>query len=134
MSAGLTRVERWDARLKTIFDRIDDELEQSPEWTSPVSRHPVRPPRAATANPEDDGLFDLGASFTAGFGSKFGPGYVISARYVTLDALDDRWRQALEDHVAERVAELLHEAFPGKDLRVDRDDTGYKIHGDLSLD
>lgn len=134
MGEMLTRVERWDARLKAIFDRIDEELEASEEWCAPVSRHPARPPRAATANPEDDGLFDLGAAFTAGFGSKYGAGYVITARYATLDTLPEDRQKALEDRVAERVGELLHEAFPGKDLRVDRDDTGWKIHGDLSLD
>ena len=67
-------------------------------------------------------------------GSRYGAGYVITARYATLDPVSDRCRAALEDHVAARVAELLPEMFPGRDLRVDRDDTGYKIHGDLSLD
>lgn len=134
MSEGRTRVERWDARLKKVFDRIDEELEDSEAWCAPVSRHPARPPRAATANPEDDGLFDVGAAFTLGLGSRYGAGYVVTARYATLDPVDERCQKALEDHVAERVAELLPEMFPGRDLRVDRDDTGYKIHGDLSLD
>mgnify|MGYP006873046335 CR=1 FL=1 len=134
MSGTLSRVERWDARLKAVFDQIDEELETSETWCAPVSRHPARPPRAATANPEDDGLFDIGAAFTAGFGSKYGPGYVITARYATLDPVPEDCQRALEDHVAERVGAVLHEAFPGKDLRVDRDGTGYKIHGDLSLD
>jgi len=131
---GLTRVEIWDGRLKTVFDKIDHELEASAEWTESMSLHPARPPRAATANPEDDGLFDLSAAFTLGLGSRYGAGYVIKARYATLETVSEEKQKALLDHVAKRVGELLPEAFPGRDLAVDYDDTGYKIHGDLSLD
>ena len=102
-----TRLERWEARLKQVFDEINDELEASHGHRA--RRHPNRPPHGATSNREDDGLFDLGAAFTVGIGSQF------------------------EADVARRLQEKLPAAFPGVVLHVDRDGPVYKIHGDLSL-
>ncbi len=147
----LTKVERWDNRLKAIFDQIDDELESyvqthaatstirhffPPDAVTRYPLHPTRPPASTTANPEDDGHFDIGASFTAGIGSQLGPGYVLTARISTLETVSPDVRRALEDAVAARLRELLPLQFPDAPLSVTRDpspDGPYKIHGDLSL-
>lgn len=128
-----TPLERWEARLKRIFDDIDREFEQS-DFAKPFSLHPVRPPSGATSNCEDDGLFDLGASFTAGIGSVYGPGYEVQVRLATLQDISPELQQKLEEAVVKRLREKLPEAFPGVELAVDRDGPIYKIHGDLSLD
>ena len=126
-----TRLERWEARLKLVFDEINDELEASHGHRA--RRHPNRPPHGATSNREDDGLFDLGAAFTVGIGSRHGPGYVVQARIATLDAVPPEVQAQFEADVARRLQEKLPAAFPGVVLHVDRDGPVYKIHGDLSL-
>lgn len=130
---GLSRVERWDARLKAVFDEIDRELE-SVDGFRHIPLHPVRPEAGATSNPEDDGALELGANFTAGIGSKYGPGYVVRVRVATLEAVPQESFRVLEERVVELLREKLPIAFPGADLKVDRDGAVYKIHGDLSLD
>ena len=131
MTSTQTKLERWEARLKQVFDEINDELEA--EHGHRAARHPNRPPHGATSNREDDGLFDLGAAFTVGIGSQHGPGYVVQARIATLDAVPPAVQAQFEAEVASRLQEKLPAAFPGVALHVDRDGPVYKIHGDLSL-
>ena len=132
MSSPQTKLERWEHRLKQIFDEIDTEFEQEGAWRK-FRRHPNRPPAFATSNREDDGLFDLGAAFTVGIGSQHGPGYVVQARIATLDAVPAEKQEQFEAEVVRRLKEKLPAAFPGVALHVDRDGPVYKIHGDLSL-
>lgn len=146
MNAPLTRLERWDLRLKSLFDQIDAELENytslhlSPEALAFLKNfplHPARPPANSTANPEDDGHFDLGAAFTVGIGSTYGPGYVLTCRIATLSPVPADVQTALEDAVATRLRQLLPSAFPHTELALDRDPAPagpYKLHGNLSLD
>ena len=131
--SGLSRVERWDARLKAVFDEIDRELEKV-DGLKHIPLHPVRPEAGATSNPEDDGALEIGANYTAGIGSKYGPGYVVRVRLATLEAVAPESFRMLEETVVEMLRERLPVAFPGAGLQVDRDGGVYKIHGDLSLD
>ena len=132
MSESKTKLERWEHRLKKIFDEIDTEFEVEGIYRK-FRRHPNRPPAFATSNREDDGLFDLGAAFTVGIGSQHGPGYVVQARIATLDAIPADLQEKFETEVVRRLKEKLPAAFPGVALHVDRDGPVYKIHGDLSL-
>ncbi|MGD9782071.1 MAG: hypothetical protein AB7V14_07955 [Kiritimatiellia bacterium] len=127
-----TKLERWENRLKKIFDEIDAEFEAAGACRK-FRRHPNRPPAGTTSNREDDGLFDLGAAFTVGIGSRHGPGYVVQARIATLDDVPRKTQDKFEAEVARRLKEKLPQAFPGVKLFVDRDGPVYKIHGDLSL-
>lgn len=130
---GLTRVERWDAKLKAVFDEIDRELEQV-DGLKHVPLHPVRPAAGTTSNPEDDGILEIGANYTVGIGSKYGPGYVLRVRVATLEAVPEESYHVLEERVVEMLKEKLPKAFPNANLQVDLDGEVYKIHGDLSLD
>ena len=132
MSASKSRLERWEDRLKKVFDEIDAEFEAQGACKK-FRRHPRRPPAGTTSNREDDGLFDLGAAFTVGIGSTHGPGYVVQARIATLDRIPAAIQEKFEAEVARRLKEKLPNAFPGIALHVDRDGPVYKIHGDLSL-
>lgn len=132
MSSAKTILERWEHRLKQVFDEIDAELEAESARLK-YRRHPNRPPAGATSNREDDGLFDLGAAFSVGIGSQHGPGYVVQARIATLDAIPAEQQKKFETEVIRRLKEKLPAAFPGVKLFVDRDGPVYKIHGDLSL-
>ena len=131
MTTNQSRLERWEARLKKVFDEIDVELEDL--YGHRARRHPNRPAHGHTSNREDDGLFDIGAAFTVGIGSQYGPGYVVQARIATLDPVPPRIREKFEAEVIRRLREKIPAAFPDTILHVDRDGPVYKIHGDLSL-
>jgi hypothetical protein len=136
MSTSASKTERWELRLKRVFDEIDAEFEAeiaAGKHGKVPRRHPARPPKGATSNPEDDGLFDIGAAFSVGLGSTYGPGYVVQARIATLERIPRAMQKKFEKEVARRLREKLPEAFPGVELHVDLDGHVYKIHGDLSL-
>ena len=121
----------FEQQLKTVFDQIDHELE-----ARYGTRHPLRPNRPgqhATGNPEMDGLFNVGAAFTAGFGSTHGQGYVVEIRIATLELVSAELQNEIELEVVQRLNELLPTAFPGRSLTVQRDGHVFKITGDLSL-
>lgn len=123
---------RWEKKLKAIFDDIDLDLEQRFGDRYPL--HPARAPHGSTSNPEHSGLFNVGAAYSAGYGSDFGPGYVVEVRLSTLAHVPKKIRTAVEDEVVDQLEERLPVAFPGRDLHVKRDGQVYKIFGDLSLD
>ncbi|MFO8042855.1 MAG: hypothetical protein R6U25_06620 [Alkalispirochaeta sp.] len=125
------QVQDFEMKLKQLFDQIDAELES--RWGGEYPLHPSRPPRGRSSNPETDGLFNVGASFSAGYGSEYGRGYVIETRMVTLTQVDEDTREEIRNYVARRVTELLPEYFPDRDLDVVRDGDLYKVTGDLSL-
>jgi hypothetical protein len=122
---------RFEKTMKSLFDRIDDELED--RWGESYRLHPSRAPRGTSSNKEHDGLFNVGASFSAGYGSRHGKGYVVEIRMVTLENIPEEVEEDIERYVARRVDELLPEYFPDRDLDVVREGTTYKIVGDLSL-
>ncbi len=126
------KAKAWEKRLKGVFDEIDRALEQ--RYGDQFSLHPSRPQTGSTSNPEMDGLFNVGASYSAGFGSKFGPGYVVDIRLSTLEQIPETLEEELRESVLSMLREKLPTAFPGKDLKVDQEENHLRIHGDLSLD
>lgn len=126
------KAKKWEKRLKNLFDPIDKELEAT--YGHRFVRHPARSPKGSTSNPEMDGLFNVGASYSAGFGSKIGPGYVVDIRVATLRRVPKALKEELRDKVQAMLMEKLPAAFPGKQLLVDKERFHLRIHGDLSLD
>ena len=126
------KAKEWEKKLKSVFDEIDHALEE--QYGKRFSLHPARPETGSTSNPEMDGLFNVGASYSAGFGSAFGPGYVVDIRLSTLQRIPGELAAELRDTVEAMLAEKLPAAFPGKSLRVDKEGQHLRIHGDLSLD
>jgi hypothetical protein len=124
-------VEAFETDLRTLFNQIDHELEE--KWGGTYPLHPSRAPEGGTGNPESDGLFNIGASFSAGYGSDHGKGYVIDIRLVTLSHVDEETREEIRAYVSDRVRELLPEYFPDRSLDVVRDGDLFKITGDLRL-
>ncbi len=121
----------WEATLKQIFDQIDHELEE--RYGDQYPLHPNRPSHGETINPEDSGLFNIGASFTPGFGSQTGRGYVVNVRMVTLARVPLEVQDYMEEQVVGMLRERLPAVFPGRDLTIERDGHTFKITGDLSL-
>ncbi len=126
------RVEEWEAKLNALLRRVDETLEKS--YGTLLARHPARLPHGSTPNPQQDGLFRVTASFTPGFGSKLGKGYVIHLDFVTLEDIPVQQREALQQLAIRLIEDGLHEFLPGRNLAVKRDVNVWKIVGDLSLE
>ena len=124
-------LDAWEDALQRVLSSVDRELESRHGGKWPL--HPARPAAGEAANPQYDGLFRVTAAFSAGFGSRLGPGYVLRAEVATLAPVPQSDRAAIEEEAVALVREGLAREFPGKDLSVDRDGDVWKIHGDLSL-
>jgi len=122
----------WERKLKCVFDEIDVELEH--QFGERFTLHPARAEHGRTASREMDGLFNVGAAYSAGFGSHFGPGYVVDIRLATLQKVPKPLQQELRDCVQAMLLEKLPAAFFGKALTVSQERHHLRIHGDLSLD
>lgn len=131
MSIRGHQVRLFEKKLKAMFDRIDVELEE--RWGDEYPLHPARAEFGTVGNPEHEGLFSLGASFSAGYGSTGGRGYVVEIRLATLEKVPPDMLESIRNQVAKRCAELLPEYFPERDLDIVREGSAYKITGDLSL-
>jgi len=125
------KLVEFEKRLKKLFDEVDAYLEERYGGLYPL--HPARAETGSTSNPEHDGLFNVGASFSPGFGSSLGKGYVIQVEMITLAPVHEEKREAILQDAASRIEELLGVYFPERTLQVDRDGTVFKIHGNLSL-
>jgi len=121
----------FDDRLKKLFDEVDAYIEDL--YGDRYYLHPVRPERGETSNPEADGLFNIGANFTPGFGSELGRGYLIDVSIATLERVDENVRREIYEAAAKKVKELLPVHFPERKLTVRRDKNHFKIQGDFSL-
>lgn len=122
----------FEKKLKKLFDGIDDYLEDNYGHLFPL--HPRRDKRGATADKSADGLFNIGAAFSAGYGSMQGRGYVVEIRLATLENVSDQVRQLFRQEVTRQLTKRLAEQFSERDLRVVEDGALLKIIGDLSLD
>ncbi len=123
---------QWEKRLKSVFDEIDRELEAQYGTRWPL--HPSRPKYGTTSNPEQDGLFNVGAAFSSGIGSKHGPGYTVEIRLSTLKNVSADVREKIKTQVFQTLEKKLPAAFPDQELKVSEDRGIIRIHGDLSLD
>jgi len=118
-------------RLKKLFDEVDNYIEDLYGESYPL--HPVRPPRGETSNPAADGLFYISATFTPGFGSELGRGYLIKVKMSTLEKVDNDLRREIYELTGKKVKELLPIHFPERKLVVRRCRNYFKILGDFSL-
>jgi hypothetical protein len=123
---------QWEKTLKSVFDEIDRDLEA--QYSDQWPLHPSRPKLGKTANPEHDGLFNVGAAFSSGIGSKHGPGYTVEIRISTLKNVSAKIRSNIKQQVCLALEQKLPVAFPGKSLQVSEDRGILRIYGDLNLD
>ena len=121
----------FDERMKKLFDEVDAFVEDL--YGDKYILHPARPARGEAANPEADGLFNISANFTPGFGSDLGRGYLIDVSMVTLEKVDEDIRREIYQATADKIKELLPLHFSERELTVRRDRNHFKIQGDFSL-
>ena len=125
------KVIEWERRLKNIFDEIDQILEK--EFQGELPLHPSRPACGTTSNPEADGLFNVGASYTTGMGSSEGHGYAVEIRLSSLKSVSSELREQVNGRVRELLAEKLRTTFPDNAMQISECGHGLKIHGDISV-
>ena len=125
------RTEKMEETLFQALEAADAQMEERYGDAFPL--HPARPPHKTSVNRQYDGLFEIGAGFSAGFGSKFGPGYALSLRIVTLQNVPADFREKFESEAVEVLQEELKRHFPDRELKIVRDVDSWKIVGDLSL-
>ena len=125
------RVEAMEARLHAALERVDAELER--RHGARYGLHPARQPHGTAARRQYDGLFEVTAGFSAGYGSAHGPGYAVNLRVVTLEHVPPEASEAFEAEAVELLAAEVKTAFPARELEIVRDVHGLKIVGDLKL-
>jgi len=74
-----------------------------------------RPGRGHTSNKSSDGLFNIGAAFSAGFGSRFGRGWVVDVSMVTLSKIPENVKLQIDKEVIAELKRLLIEYYPERD-------------------
>ncbi|MCF6335676.1 MAG: hypothetical protein L3J12_08035 [Spirochaetales bacterium] len=121
----------WEKTLKEIFDIIDDHIEDKYGFLYPL--HPSRPGRGRTASKSSDGLFNIGAAFSAGYGSRYGRGWVVDVSMVTLVNVPDEVKEQIYFQVVEELKRLLKKFYPERGIKVEKDGKIFKIFGDLGL-
>ena len=124
-------MDEWENTLKAIFNEIDDYLEDMYGGLYPL--HPARMKRGETANKSYDGLFDVGASFSAGYGSKYGRGWIFDVHISTLSHVSEDIREQIYTDAVNRLQKLLAEHYPDRAIRVEKDGPVFKIFGDLKI-
>lgn len=117
--------------MKKMFDQIDDLMEE--RYAGHWRLHPNRLKRGEAANKEADGLFNIGAAFSPGFGTKLGRGYVIDVRVSTLERIPFGLKKKLTREAVSHVRELLPKFFPDRKIEAQKDGAVYKLVGDFSL-
>ena len=125
------RVEAMEERLHAALERVDAELER--RHGDRYDLHPARQPHGTAARRQYDGLFEVTAGFSAGYGSTHGPGYAVNLRIVTLEHVPPEAREAFETEAVGLLETELKAAFPARELAIVRDVHGLKIVGDLKL-
>ena len=125
------RVEAMEERLHAALERVDAELER--RHGDRYDLHPARQPHGTAARRQYDGLFEVTAGFSAGYGSTHGPGYAVNLRVVTLEHVPPEVREAFETEAVGLLEAELKAAFPARELEIVRDVHGLKIVGDLKL-
>jgi hypothetical protein len=131
MTVKHPKTQEWDDRLFDVFEKVDVYLEDN--YGDRFERHPNRPARGEAAYGSLDGLFNIGVSFSPGYGSKFGRGYVIDMVISTLEKVSSEEREGILNDAIKKTREEIEKAFPERDLKVSRDGNVFKIHGDTGL-
>lgn len=126
------KIKEWEHTLRKIFDIIDDHLEDKYGFLYPL--HPARPQRGHTSNKSSDGLFNIGAAFSAGFGSSYGRGWVVDVTMVTLSKVPENVKIQIYKKVIDELKHLLSEFYPERSIEVEKDGNIFKIFGELGLE
>ncbi len=122
---------KWEKKLKSVLDEIDVLLEN--RYGDKYDLHPARRKHGATSNRSHDGLFDIRGDFTLGLGSDKGKGYIVDIDLKTLENIPQNIIDQIENETIKELKKRLSQAFPDRELKVEKDGNVIKVFGDLSL-
>ncbi|MFP4205556.1 MAG: hypothetical protein ACLFRR_03490 [Spirochaetaceae bacterium] len=125
------KTSAFDKQMNEVLEEVDAELEE--EYGERYPLHPARAEHGETSSGRYSGLFRVGTSFTPGYGSALGRGYVVDVEIMTLSNVPDDVEEEIDVKAARRIEEKLRSRFPDRNLRVERDGRVFKIVGDFSL-
>jgi hypothetical protein len=120
-----------EKRLRAMLDELDNYLEDT--YGECFDLHPNRLARGEASSTLYDGLFSASLKFTMGYGTDSGRGYSVVIDISTLESIDRKTRNEIDEAAAEKLSQLLPRYFPERDLRLAREGHYYKIIGDFSL-
>ena len=123
--------EELERRLDKLCMALDNYLED--QYSDIFTLHPNRPKRGAGANPSYDGVFATSVSFTLGYGSKYGRGYLIVIDVRTLQYVSSAQREEINNRAFLFIQKTLPVEFPERKLEIVRDGNLLKVIGDFSL-
>ncbi len=115
--------------LQKIADSTDDALEDA--FGERYNLHPNRLKRGKTQNKSNDGLFNAGFTFTPGYGSTYGRGYVLQFHISTLDRVPTEVFTLFEQFAAQHIQSILPQYFLTDAVELVREKTHYKLVGDF---
>lgn len=125
------RRDAFEQQLGVLCTKTDNFLEDN--FGSYYPLHPNRLSRGSAANPSFDGLFATTFSFTLGYGSTYGRGYVVRVEIRTLKSVNSNIRKEIDDAAFDFIKKNLGVVFPERKLEIVRDGNIMKITGDFSL-
>ncbi len=131
MSGQHPKSEAWDRALQTAVEAVDREMERRHGQRFKLGWN--RAASGTTANPQMDGIFNIGVKFTLGYGSLYGRGYLLDVQLSTSELPSPALRAQWEKEAAELMQHQLAQIFPERNLKLERDGRNYKITGDFSL-
>lgn len=131
MSMYHPKMVEFKRTFQRMFNEVDRDIEA--RFGDRYSLHPSRPRHGTTSDPSSDGLFNIGADFTPGYGSRYGRGYLIDVHMATLAEVPDDERWEIVQAVVEKLEELLPKYFPDRNLEIFCEGDHFKISGDFSL-
>ncbi len=111
---NISKFNEFENVLFHICLDVDFVLEN--EFGNSYDIHPNRPFRGKAANGLLDGLFSVTTTFTSGYGSRFGRGYLIIIEILTLNFVDDEFWDKINKRGIEIFREGLKINFQAKIL------------------
>lgn len=123
--------ELLEKQLSKLTNALDIHLENIYGDVYPL--HPSRMATGKGSNPAYDGLFATTASFTLGYGTRFGRGYIVNIDIRTLSAVSEQFKNEIREQAEAFINANLKAYFPDRTLNLVQDGNLLKIVGDFSL-
>lgn len=117
--------------MSQLCQALDNHLEDA--FGGKFSLHPNRLKRGAGSNPSFDGLFSTSCSFTLGFGSETGRGYIVNVDVRTLDQVAPAQKEEIREESLRFLSDNISKYIPGRELKIVTEKNIMKIVGDFSL-
>ena len=122
---------QFEEKLTSICIQLDEYLEDT--YAGSFVPHPNRLARGEGANPCYDGLFSTSASFSLGYGTKSGRGYIFNVELRSLQFVPAHVKDDIKQRAFTFIEKKLPEVIPDRKLELILEDGMIKLIGDFTL-